>query len=120
MHIAPDDERYFERDPDGKWRVHQFSGTPSKPIPNLTAADFVISWTADSKAVYVEVTTGSGDSIHIDRVDVATGTRTLWREDAGPKGMHESWMPMITPDGKARVYTYGHGVSSLWIADGLR
>jgi hypothetical protein len=29
------------------------------------------------------------------------------------------WFSMITPDGKNRLYTFGRGISSLWIADGL-
>ena len=63
---------------------------------------------------------GSRSTRRTDRVEVETGSRTLWREDAYPKGLHGMWVPLITLDGKTRVYTYGHGVSGLWIADGFK
>ncbi len=53
-------------------------------------------------------------------MEVETGSRTLWREDPNPRGWHAQWFPMITPYGKTRVYTFGRGISSLWIAEGLR
>jgi hypothetical protein len=119
LHVAPDDEHYFTLEFDGKWWVRHLSGAAAKPIPNLTAADEVLGWAADSKAVFV-VAFGSRDTRRTDRVDIETGSRALWREDANPKGWHAQWFPMITPDGKTRVYTFGHGISSLWIAEGLR
>jgi eukaryotic-like serine/threonine-protein kinase len=119
LHVAPDDEHYFILDPDGKWWVRHLSGTAAKPIPNLTTGDEVLGWAADSKAVFVEAL-ASRDARRTDRVDIVTGGRALWREDANPQGWHALWSPMITPDGKTRVYTFGHGISSLWIAEGLR
>jgi Tol biopolymer transport system component len=119
LDVAPDDEHFFTLDSDGKWRVRHVSGAGAKPIPNLTAGDEVLGWTADSKAVFV-VGTGSLDTRRTDRVDIETGSRTLWREDPNPKGWHAQWFQLITPDGKTRVYTFGHGISSLWITEGLR
>jgi hypothetical protein len=119
LHVAPDDEHFFTLDPDGKWWVRHLSGAAARPIPNLTASDEVLSWSADSKAVFVAAF-GTRDTRRTDRVEIETGSRALWREDANPKGWHALWSPMITPDGKTRVYTFGHGISSLWIAEGLR
>jgi hypothetical protein len=36
------------------------------------------------------------------------------------RGLQEMWMSLITPDSKTRVYNFGRGVSSLWIAVGLK
>lgn len=119
IHVAPDDEHYCALDPDGKWWVRHLPEGAGKPIPNLSAGDNVIAWTADSKAVFVEGN-GSRSARRMDRVDVESGNRTLWREDPDPKGLHGVWFPLITPDGKTRVYTFGHGLSSLWIAEGLQ
>jgi serine/threonine protein kinase/Tol biopolymer transport system component len=119
LHVAPDDEHYFTLESDGKWWVRHLSGAAAKPIPNLTAGDEVLGWAADSKAVFVEAF-GSRDTRRTDRVDIETGSRTLWREDPNPRGWHAAWLPLITPDGKTRVYTFGHGISSLWIAEGLK
>jgi hypothetical protein len=119
LNIAPDNEHYCTLESDGKWWVRSLSGGTARPIPNLTGADSVLSWTADSKAVFV----GADDSRSLhrtDRIEVETGSRSQWREDPDPKGLRGDWIPMITPDGKARVYTLGHGVSSLWIAEGLK
>src|ERR1035438_7451403 len=119
LQVAPDDEHYFPLESDGKWWVRHLSGAAAKPIPNLTAGDEVLGWAADSKAVFVEAF-GSRDTRRTDRVDIETGSRTLWREDPNPRGWHAAWLPLITPDGKTRVYTFGHGISSLWIAEGLK
>jgi hypothetical protein len=62
----------------------------------------------------------SGSARRTDRIDVETGNRTLWREDSDPKGLHEMWMSLITPDGKTRVYTFGRGISGLRVAEGLK
>ena len=118
LEVAPDDDRYCTLDSDGKWRVRHLSGGTAKPIPNLSADDQILSWTADGKTVFVEAR-GSGSARRTDRIDVETGNRMLWREDPDPKGLHEMWMSLITPDGKTRVYTFGRGISSLWIAEGL-
>jgi eukaryotic-like serine/threonine-protein kinase len=119
LEVAPDDDRYSTLDSDGKWRVRHLSGGTAQPIPNLSADDQILSWTADGKAVFVEARV-SGSARRTDRIDVETGNRTLWREDPDPKGLHEMWMSLITPDGKTRVYTFGRGISSLWIAEGLK
>ncbi len=119
LQIAPDDDHYFSLDSDGKWWVRHLGGGTPKPIPNLSADDQILSWTADSKAVFAEAR-GSGSARRTDRVDVVTGHRTLWREDPAPKGLHEMWIPLITPDGKTRAYTFGRGISSLWIAERLK
>ena len=83
LFMAPDDEHYCSLDSDGKWWVRRLSGATPKAIPGLSAADNVLSWTADSKAVFVEGI-GSRSTRRIDRVEAETGSRTLWREDAEP------------------------------------
>jgi Tol biopolymer transport system component len=119
LQIAPDDDHYSTLDPDGKWWVRHLAGGTPKPIPNLSADDQIVSWTADSKAVFVEGR-GSGSARRTDRIDIETGSRSMWREDPDPKGFHEMWIQLITPDGKTRAYTFGRGISSLWTAEGLQ
>jgi hypothetical protein len=119
LQIAPDADHYSTLDPDGKWWVRHLAGGTPKPIPNLSADDQIVSWTADSKAVFVEGH-GSGSARRTDRIDIETGSRTMWREDPDPKGLHETWIQLITPDGKSRAYTFGRGISSLWTAEGLQ
>jgi serine/threonine protein kinase/Tol biopolymer transport system component len=117
LDIAPDDDHYYTLDSDGKWWVRHLSGGAAKPIANLSADDNVMSWTADNKAVFVHTATRA--ALRTDRFDIETGSRTLWREDPEPGGLRGIWFSMITPDGKNRLYTFGRGISSLWIADGL-
>jgi hypothetical protein len=58
----------------------------------------------------------------VNRVNIVTGERTLWKElipdDAA--GVSEVTQPLPTPDGRYYVYTYIRLISDLYLVDGLK
>jgi hypothetical protein len=61
-------------------------------------------------------------SLRIDRLELATGKRTFFREiaPADPTGVGSISSVQITPDGKSYCYSFMRGLSRLYVVDGLR
>jgi hypothetical protein len=58
----------------------------------------------------------------IDRVDVSTGARTLWRtiKPVDPVGLEAIVDVRITPDGNSYCYGYLRSLSTLLVVEGLK
>jgi hypothetical protein len=58
----------------------------------------------------------------LDRVDLASGTRTPWMTLAPPDatGTGHVWTVLVTPDGRGYTYTHGLFLEDLFLVDGLR
>jgi hypothetical protein len=95
---------------------------PGEPraVPGVDIADLPIRWTADGRAIWVfkpnEVPT------KIDRIDVTTGERTLWKEltPPDPAGVLQIGPIHMTPDGKSYVYSYRRTLDELVLVEGLK
>jgi Tol biopolymer transport system component len=124
LRVSPDGKSIVALDPDGRYYIHPLDGTAPSLIPGLESDDEPIQWSADGRAIYVR---GSGDfRTKIYKVEIANGRRRLWKEivpsssvgliglEAKPGGI------LITPDGKACVYTYWTVLQELMLMDGLR
>jgi hypothetical protein len=64
-----------------------------------------------------------GVPTQIDRIDLLTGRRNVWKSVAPPDltgvVFMTPWAPM-TPDGEAYVYTYLRVFQDLFLVEGLR
>jgi hypothetical protein len=60
--------------------------------------------------------------VHVERLDLATGQRTLWKllqpDDA--VGVGFMLPPLITPDERSYAYTHTRFYQNLYIVEGLR
>lgn len=77
----------------------------------------------DSKGEALFVTAGGPVlPMRIDRFDLASGKRSLWKEIAlaDPTGVGEISQVQLTPDGKSYCYTFMRGISRLYVVEGLR
>ena len=114
--------------PDGRWvavsniwvnYIVPVGGGPSRVVPGTARGEVVLGWTEDSRGLYVfrrgEV------PARIDRVDVDTGHRQLWKE-LGPTdraGVSLINYALITPDGRSYAYTFERSQTDLYLVTGL-
>jgi hypothetical protein len=79
-----------------------------------------VGWTSDGSALYVfrreEL------PVKVDRVDVKTGKKELWKELAplDAAGVTQIARVCPTPDGKAYVYSFSRVLSDLYVVEGLK
>ena len=113
--------------PDARWvaalgpdsRVHLFptAGGSSTVLSSSNPGDVPAGWTSDSGSVYVA---SGGLPARIDRIDVATGSRTHLRDLAGVDGagMVSRSAARVTPDGRTMTLGFSRILSTLyWIRD---
>jgi DNA-binding winged helix-turn-helix (wHTH) protein/dipeptidyl aminopeptidase/acylaminoacyl peptidase len=113
--------------PDGQWVatighdghfVYRADGGGRQLVPGLLPDEWPIQWTADGKALYVR--REGGLPMPVLRVDVATGTKQMWKELMPADRAGVLWLdPLVTPDGRAYVYTYQRWLTDLYVVDGL-
>jgi Tol biopolymer transport system component len=116
--------------PDGKWiavgslsspgRIIPFEGGQARPLRGVNAGDFILRWSDDGRAVFV--TRPAGLPARIERVDVATGQRTPWKElmPIDRAGLVDVGYFQISADGRSYVYSYRRNVSTLYVGTGVR
>jgi hypothetical protein len=101
------------------WPVDD-EGAPAD-VPGLAGTDQPLQWTADGRALFVR-RAGPVLPVRIDRLEVATGKRTPWRElqPADTAGVGRIGDVVITPDGASYAYNCHRSLSDLYVAEGLR
>lgn len=111
--ITPDQTAMLTRTPDSGV-LYPFNGGEPKVVAALKKGDTLLNWTSDGRGVFV----GHGDKLPvvIERVDLTTGKRTVWREitPPDPSGIAGVVNTIITQDGKAYVYTFRRVLSDLY------
>jgi Tol biopolymer transport system component len=116
--------------PDGRWvavaslsspgRIIPFDGGEARPLPGVGAGDFILRWSGDGRALFVKSSTGL--PTRIERVDVATGQRTLAQElvPTDRAGLVDLGYELISADGRSYAYSYRRNTSTLYVGVGLR
>ena len=94
-------------------------GAP-RPLAALASDDLPLQWSPDGRLLFVR-RINSWPPV-IDRVDMVTGQRQLWRvvSPADPVGIDHMDRILITPDAKSYCHDYLRWVSQLFIVEGLR
>jgi Tol biopolymer transport system component len=118
--ISPDGRFVTVRGPDLKLYLYPVEGGEPTPIPGVTTDDWPAGWSADSRSIFVyrrrEI------PAKVDRLEIATGRRELWRElkPDDSAGIASIAPVLPTPDGRAYVYGYFRTLSDLYLAQGLK
>jgi Tol biopolymer transport system component len=118
--ITPDQMSVLAGSSDSGLSLYPVAGGSSVRVPALQPQDIPLQWTADGRGIYVAQ--GRQSPVHIFRVDLKTGERTLWKEIApsDPSGIAGLIAVLITPDGQYYAYTYRRVLSDLYLVPGLR
>jgi len=116
--LSADGKLVLARGPDGKYSVYPISGGEPRPVPGLTEADVLAQWSADGRTVLVY--RRAEIPCRLERVDLATGHRTLFKEFApsdrtGLLSMREIF---VTDDLRSYAYTAYYQVSGLFVSEG--
>jgi hypothetical protein len=119
--LSPDGEHVVSLSADDLLVIYPIRGAEATPVPGARRGEWPISWSEDSKYLYV-YPRGS-TAISIDRLDLATGERVMWQElrpvdSAGIIDMFPVW---LTRDGEHYAYSYRRCLSDLYLAvDGTK
>jgi eukaryotic-like serine/threonine-protein kinase len=76
--LAPDGRTLLLTLPDGTFQLTTMDGGAARAVPGLTAGDRQIGWSADSRAIFVQRSLAA--PARIERLDLATGERTVARQ----------------------------------------
>ena len=116
--LSADGKLVLARGPDGKYSVYPISGGEPRPVPGLTEADVLAQWSADGRAVLVY--RRAEIPCRLQRVDLATGHRTLFKEfaPADRTGLLSMREIFVTDDLRSYAYTAYYQVSSLFVSEG--
>jgi len=116
--LARDDTTLLYRDANGvMWLTTLGSSTAPRRMAGLTPADRPIGFSTDNRSVFVQV--GINIPMHIDRVDLSTGTRASAAELGPPdrSGVISLRIDQWMDDGRVYTYRMGRTLSTLFVVD---
>jgi DNA-binding beta-propeller fold protein YncE len=116
--ISPDGSRVIAVNAAGSLVACTIATPGCRPVPGAQDDDQVAGWSADGKSLFVY--RGQQKPVQVDRLDVASGTRTAWKTlhpvFAAVSGLGDVF---AAPDG-ALVYGYSRTRSELYVIKGLK
>jgi hypothetical protein len=104
---------------DGTTNVGSLRAPASRPVASLRASDRLVGWSGDSQAIYVQ--RGFEVPVSVERLDLATGVRTLAATIA-PEGVAHPASVFIADwvnDGRWYAYNYTTVPSVLFQVTGI-
>jgi eukaryotic-like serine/threonine-protein kinase len=119
--ISADGKLVLARGADGKYSIYPIAGGPPdekpRPVPGLNEADVLAQWSTDGKSVLAY--RRAEIPYRLERVDLATGTRTLFKElaPADRTGLLSMREIFVTDDLRSYAYTAYYQVSSLFVSE---
>jgi Tol biopolymer transport system component len=116
--LSADGKLVLARGPEGRYSMYPIAGGEPQPVPALTEADVLAQWSADGRSVLAY--RRAEIPYRVERVDLATGKRSLFKELAptdrtGLLSMREIF---VTDDLRSYGYTAYYQVSSLFVSEG--
>ncbi len=118
--ISPDSQWVAGIGPDQKGYLYPAAGGDPRPIPGFNSGEQPITFSTDSKSLYLYQ---PGElPARVDRLDLQTGKRTLWKEltPSDPAGVETIGPIMITPDAKTCIFGYHRMLADLYLVEGLK
>jgi Tol biopolymer transport system component len=111
--LSPDGRYLIVADAHRDRLMWPLSGGPPHSIPGLTSEDRIVRFSGDGRSLFV--LDNNNVSGHIYRLDLANGSRKLWKglNPADPAGIREFKTVLLTPDGKYYVYGLTRSLTSL-------
>ncbi len=118
--VSPDGKSVVATGTDRKIDIYSIEPDEPRAIPGLESADIPLRWTADGASIFVY--RPSAPPLRVEKVDVKTGQRTLWKEirPPDPSGVEQVGPIEISPDETSYVYSYRRALGELYLATGLR
>ena len=119
--FSPDGRTVTLAGPGLRYQIYPIDGGEPKAIPGLQDGELVSNYTKDGTALYV--TRFGQVPIRIDRLELATGRRSLWKElsPSDPTGLIGVSGFGISSDDGSYAYNVERVISDdLYVIDGLR
>jgi dipeptidyl aminopeptidase/acylaminoacyl peptidase len=118
--VSPDGKSIVATGTDRKIAIYPAEPGEPRVVPGLEPDDIPLKWTADGGSIFVY--RPSAPPLRVEKVDVRTGRRTLWKEirPPDPSGVEQVGPVQITPDETSYVYSYRRVLDDLYLATGLR
>jgi len=118
--FAPDGTTALGANADGAYAIYPLGGGPARSLPSLGVVDEPFAFSEDSRTIFVK--RGAGIPAVVDRIDVATGKRTLFKEFAPTdrSGLIRIYFPgpVMKADGSQYAYGYVRMPSVLFVVNG--
>jgi eukaryotic-like serine/threonine-protein kinase len=118
--ISPDSQWVAAIGPDQKGYLYPVAGGEPHPILGLNPGEQPITWGADNRSLYVYQ---PGElPARVDRLDLQTGQRTLWKQlmPTDPAGVETIGPILMTADAKTCVFGYHRMLADLYLVEGLK
>jgi Tol biopolymer transport system component/predicted Ser/Thr protein kinase len=118
--VSPDGKSIVATGTDRRIDLYPVEPGEPRPIPGTEPEDIPLRWTPDGASIFVY--RPSAPPLRVEKVDVKTGRRTLWKEirPPDPSGVEQAGPIQIAPDEKSYVYSYRRVLDDLYLASGLR
>jgi Tol biopolymer transport system component len=103
---------------DALWRIPVDGGEPER-IAGVEAGEAFAGWTGDGGSIHVS---RYSDRLQIHRIDLATGTRRLWREAYLPDsaGAQKPYAVVVARDADTWAAGYQSLLGELYLVEGLK
>ncbi|MGA7444701.1 MAG: hypothetical protein WBW02_17165, partial [Candidatus Sulfotelmatobacter sp.] len=118
--ISPDSQWVAGIGPDEKGYLYPAAGGEPRLIPGFNTGEQPITFSTDSRSLYLYQ---PGElPAKVDRLDLQTGKRTLWKEliPSDPAGVETIGPIIMTPDAKTCVFGYHRMLADLYLVEGLK
>jgi hypothetical protein len=92
----------------------------ARAIPGAQPGDEPLRFSLDGRVLFVRK---AGDlPAQVDRVELATGSRTAWRsfQPADLAGVFGISSVVLAPDGQSYAYTFSSALGTLYLVEGVR
>ncbi len=118
--VSPDGKSIVATGADRRIAIYPAEPGEPRAVPGVEPADIPVRWTADGASIFVY--RPSAPPLRVEKVDVKTGRRALWKElrPADPSGVQQVGPIEIAPNETSYVYSYRRGLDDLYLATGLR
>jgi hypothetical protein len=120
LSASPDGRRILADRADGSWALFPIEGGAPIPVSGIQKGEAAIRFTRDGGSVFV--TRLQEVPLRVFRVDLATGSRSHWRdfEPADKAGLSYVRLALLSADASAYAYQYRRWLSELYVVEGIR
>ena len=117
--VSPN-QQFVTSTAEGKLSLYPMAGGPAKVIAGLEPGESVIRWSGDGRFLFLKQFENQS-SIKINRLEVSTGHKELWKElkTPDPVGVHVVDV-VLTPDGAYYAYSFQRDNTTLFLVSGLK